>query len=86
MSAAAMVAVCLAGVSAVAAIASAVCSMIIAVGPVVPPLIDQWQRVRIIRKVLGKVDDVDDAVKLLKALAPPSWPATDAAAGSAQKP
>ncbi len=84
--AATTVAVCMAGVSAVAAIASVVCSVIIAVGPVVPPLIDQWQRVRIIRKVLDKVDDVDDAVRLLQALAPSAWPATDAAAGSAQRP
>jgi hypothetical protein len=86
MSAVATVAVCMAGVPVVAAVASVMCSIIIAVGPVVPPLIDQWQRVQIIRKVLDKVDDVDDAVKLLQALAPPSWPATDIAAGSAQRP
>jgi hypothetical protein len=62
------------------------CPVIIAAGTVVPPLIDQWQRVRIIWKVLDKVDDVDDAVKLLQALAPPSWPVTVAAAGSTQRP
>ena len=55
-------------------------------GPVVPPLIDQWQRVRIVGKVLDKVDSVDDAVSLLQALASASWPAADASAGSAQKP
>ncbi len=63
-----------------------ICSIIVTVGPVVPPLIDQWQRVRIVGKVLDKVDSVDDAVSLLQALAPPSWPTADAGAGSAQKP
>jgi len=63
-----------------------ICSIIVTAGPVVPPLIDQWQRVRIVGKVLEKVDSVDDAVSLLQALAPPSWPAADASAGSAQKP
>jgi hypothetical protein len=86
MSAAATVAVCTAGVSAVAAIASLMGPVIITAGTVVPPLIDQWQRVRIIRKVLDTVDDVDDAVKLLQALAPSPWPVTDTAGASAQRP
>lgn len=79
-------AACIAGISATAAIVCVICSTIVTVGPVVPPLIDQWQRVRIVGKVLDKVDSVDDAVSLLQALAPPSWPMTDAGAGSAQKP
>jgi hypothetical protein len=65
MSAAATVAVCMAGVSALIVIASMICTMIISVGPVVPPLVHQWQRVRIVRKVVDKVDSVDDAAKLL---------------------
>ena len=76
----------IAGISAAAAIVCVICSIIVTVGPVVPPLIDQWQRVRIVGKVLDKVDSVDDAVSLLQALAPPSWPTADARAGSAQKP
>jgi hypothetical protein len=79
-------AACIAGISAVAAIVCVICSIIVSAGPVVPPLIDQWQRVRIVGKVLEKVDSVDDAVSLLQALAPPSWPAADASAGSAHKP
>jgi hypothetical protein len=79
-------AACIAGISAAAAIVCVICSIIVTAGPVVPPLIDQWQRVRIVGKVLEKVDSVDDAVSLLQALAPPSWPAADASAGSAQKP
>ena len=59
-----------------------ICTVIIAVGPVVPPLVDQWQRVRILRKVLDKVDNVDDAAKLLQALAPASWAPAQAASGS----
>ena len=62
-----MLVVCIAGVSALAATASMICTVIIAVGPVVPPLVHQWQRVRILRKVLDKVDSVDDAAKLLQA-------------------
>ena len=67
-------AACIAGISAAVAIVCMICSIIVTVGPVVPPLIDQWQRVRIVGKVLDKLDSVDDAVSLLQALAPPSWP------------
>ena len=83
MSVATMLAVCIAGVSALAATASMICTVIIAVGPV-PPLVDQWQRVRIVRKVLDKVDSVDDAAKLLQALAPASWAPAQAASGAKQ--
>jgi hypothetical protein len=69
-------------VSALTAIASMICTAIIAVGPVVPPLVDQWQRVRVVGKVLDKVDSVDDAAKLLHALAPPSWAPAEPASGS----
>lgn len=85
MSVATMLAVCIAGVSALAAIASMICTVIAAVGLVVPPLADQWQRVRIVRKALDKVDSVDDAAKLLQALAPPSWAPAEAASGSKQR-
>jgi hypothetical protein len=61
-------------------------SVIIAAGPLVPALIDQWQRVRIVRKVMDKIDSVDDAVKLLQAVAPPSWPAVEASSRSGHKP
>jgi hypothetical protein len=83
MSVATVLAVCIAGVSALAATASMICTVIIAVGPV-PPLVDQWQRVRIVQKVLDKVDSVDDAAKLLQALAPASWAPAQAASGSKQ--
>ena len=73
-----------ASVSALAAIASMICTVIVAVGPVVLPLVDQWQRVRIVRKVLDKVDSVDDAAKLLQALAPASRAPAEAASGSKQ--
>ena len=53
-------AACIAGISAAAAIVCVICSIIVTAGPVVPPLIDQWQRVRIVGKVLDKVDSVDD--------------------------
>jgi hypothetical protein len=86
LSVAIMLAAYMAGISAMAAIVCVVCSIIVTVGPVLPPLIDQWQRVRIVGKVLDKVDSVDDAVSMLQALAPPSWPVTDAGAGSAHKP
>jgi hypothetical protein len=78
MSAATTFAACVAGLSALAVIASMICAVLVAVGPVLPPLIDQWQRVRILRKVLDKVDSVDDAAKLLQALAPPARPSVDA--------
>lgn len=84
MSVATMLVVWIAGVSALATTASMICTVIIAVGPVVPPLADQWQRVRIVRKVLDKVDSVDDAAKLLQALAPASWAPAQAASGSKQ--
>jgi hypothetical protein len=84
MSVTTMLVVCIAGVSALAATAAMICTMIIAVGPVVPPLVDQWQRVRIVRKVLDKVDSVDDAAKLLQALAPASWPPAQAVSGPKQ--
>ena len=86
LSAAITLAVSVAGIYTVAAIACVICSIIVMAGPVVPPLIDQWQRVRIVGKVLDKVDSVDDAVSLLQALASASWQAADASAGSAQKP
>jgi hypothetical protein len=70
----------------VVAVACVVTSVIIAVGPVVPPLIDQWQRVRIVRKVLSKINSVDDAMKLLQALAPPSRPTVDASSRSPRTP
>lgn len=76
--------VCIAGVSALAAILSMICTVIIAIGPVVPPLVDQWQRVRIVQKVLDNLDNVGDAAKLLQALAPASWPPAEAAVGSKQ--
>jgi hypothetical protein len=78
MSAATMFAACVAGISALAVFASMICAVLVAVGPVLPPLVDQWQRVRIVRKVLDKVDSVDDAAKLLQALAPASWPSAQA--------
>lgn len=78
MSAATTFAACVAGISALAVIASMICAVLVAVGPVLPPLVDQWQRVRIVRKVLDKVDSVDDAAKLLQALAPASWPSAEA--------
>jgi hypothetical protein len=65
MSVATIPAVCIAGVSALAAIVAMICTVIVAVGPVVPPLVDQWQRVRIVRKVLDNVDSVGDAATLL---------------------
>lgn len=77
MSAATALAACVAGMSALAVIASTICAVLIAVGPVLPPLVDQWQRVRIVRKVLDKVDSVDDAAKLLQALAPATWLSAD---------
>ena len=43
MSVATILAVCIAGVSALAAIVSMICTVIIAVDPMVPPLVDQWQ-------------------------------------------
>jgi len=80
MSAATTFAACVAGTSALAVIASMICAVLVAVGPVLPPLVDQWQRVRIVRKVLDKVDSVDDAAKLLQALSSASW--ASAGAGS----
>ena len=46
LSVAITLAACIAGISAAAAIVCMICSIIVTVGPVVPPLIDQWQRVR----------------------------------------
>jgi len=77
MSAATTFAACIAGVSALVVVTSMTCAVLVTVGPVLPPLIDQWQRVRILRKVLDKVDSVDDAAKLLQALAPATWPSAD---------
>lgn len=86
LTAAGTLAVCIAGIPAEGVVACVMSSVIIAVGPLVPALIDQWQRVRIIRKVLDKIDSVDDAAKLLQALAPPSWPAAEASSRSVHKP
>jgi len=86
LTAAATLAVCIAGIPAAGVVACVTSSVIIAAGPLVPALIDQWQRVRIIRKVLDKIDSDDDAAKLLQALAPPSWPATEASSRSVYKP
>lgn len=76
-SAAVTIAACVAGISALTVITSMICAVLVTVGPVLPPLIDQWQRVRILRKVLDKVDSVDDAARLLQALAPATWPSAD---------
>jgi hypothetical protein len=84
--AAATLAVCIAGIPAVGVLACVMSSVIIAAGPLVPALTGQWQRVRIIRKVLDKIDSVDDAARLLQALTPPSWPAAEASSRSVRKP
>jgi hypothetical protein len=77
MPAATTIAACVADISALAVITSMICAALVAAGPVLPPLIDQWQRVRIVRKVLDKMDSVDDAAKLLQALAPATWQSAD---------
>lgn len=68
-----------------AMVACVISSAIIAIGPVMILLIDPWQRARIIKSVLDKIDNADDAAKLLQALAP--VPAVDtASSGSPQEP
>jgi len=84
ISAATILAVCATGVSALTAIATMIFTVIITLGPVLPPLVDQWQRVRIVRKVLDRVDTVDDAAKLLHVLAPVSWAPAEATSSSKQ--
>jgi hypothetical protein len=70
------VAVQVAGIPTIAMAACVIGSVIIAIGPLVVALIDQWQRVRIVGRVLEKIDNADDAAKLLKALAPPTMTTT----------
>jgi hypothetical protein len=52
------------GIPTMAMAACVIVSIIIAIGPLMVALIDQWQRVRIVGKVLGKIDNADDAAKL----------------------
>ena len=58
------------GIPTMAMAACVIGSVIIAIGPLVVALIDQWQRVRIVGQVLDKIDNADDAAKLLMVLAP----------------
>lgn len=75
-------AVWMAGIPVIVMAGCVIGSVIIAVGPLVIALIDQWQRVRIVGRVLDKIDTADDAAKLLEALSPPTM---NAASRSAQK-
>ena len=70
-------------------IAMAACvigSVIIAIGPLMVALIDQWQRVRIVGRVLDKIDNADDAAKLLTTLAPPTLNSTSRSAQKLRSP
>jgi hypothetical protein len=73
-------AVWVAGIPTMAIAAYVIGSVIIAIGPLMVALIDQWQRVRIVGQVLKKIDNADDAAKLLIALAPPTVNSTSRSA------
>lgn len=59
----------------VSALASVVTTLLLCVAAVLPDLVAQLQRARIVSRVLAQTETLDDAVKLLTALGSGSTPA-----------